>query len=106
MANRSVGGLAAMTRAGMPSPENIAERTEFTNRSMCRLMATARYGDQPQEADAFQVKVRGAKTGKWVSVAFRQRDTEAVLSEIEVGAACGNCGHNPCEWRQRDEAVS
>lgn len=39
-----------MTRAGMPSPENIAERTEFTNRSMCRLMATARYGDQPQES--------------------------------------------------------
>jgi len=74
-------------------------KVEFVNRSMDRLMATAKYGDQPQRpTEQFSISVPASR-GRRVSVAFTLSDTEAVLHELELDAPCGICHKSPCAWR-------
>jgi hypothetical protein len=82
------------------TPEQIAERTEFTNRLMHRLHATARHGRQPtNQGEAFEIVIeKGAVSGKQTSVAFRVSDTEAVITEMLAGLPCGICHQNPCTY--------
>jgi hypothetical protein len=79
---------------------------EASNRSMDRLMATAKYGSQPPRggAEQFVISVPGRR-GKRVSVAFTLADTAAIIDELEAGAPCGICHANPCKWRDPKERL-
>ena len=86
--------------------QEIAEREEFTARSMDRLMATARDGRQPtNQGEMTEIVVEGSatKSGHQVSVAFRLKDTEAVIAEMAAGLPCGVCHHNPCTWKHKTD---
>jgi hypothetical protein len=82
------------------------ERDEFANRSMDRLMATAKYGDQPDRGgEQFVISIpakdrKRRRRGEHdrVSIAFTLANTEAVLAEMDMGAPCGICHQNPCVW--------
>lgn len=76
---------------------------EAANRSMDRLMATAKYGAQPERPTAqTTLTVKGQRGKPDVSVAFTLSDTEAVLAEMEAGLPCGICHRNPCSWGRAD----
>lgn len=85
------------------TPEQVAERTEFVNRAMDRLMATARYGRQPgAQSPATEIIVRG-DGGREVSVAIRESDIVAILHEVTAHLPCGVCGQDPCAWRKPED---
>ena len=74
---------------------------EATNRSMDRLMATARHGRQPTRPGQRTEIVVETPRGQ-VSVAFAPEDIEAVILELEADAPCGVCHHNPCTYGRAD----
>jgi len=73
------------------------KREEFVNRTMDRLMATAKYGPQPKRPTRQTEITRQTPNGP-VSIAFTLADTEAVLAEMDLDAPCGICHHNPCTY--------
>lgn len=90
-----------MTRSDVMAPRFRTE--EAVNRSMDRLMATATFGQQPRHAGPYtEIRTKGTQSDERVSVALRQSDIEAVLAELEEGAPCGICGHDPCVQRKPD----
>ena len=56
---------------------------EATNRTMCRLMAS------------------GVMEDGMPTFTMSPESIEAVILELEVGAICGICRHDPCTWTNK-----
>lgn len=78
------------------------DTNEATNRTMDRMMATARQGRQRRSGEYTEIVVKGRRGD--VSISFGPDSIEAVILELETGAPCGICHHNPCTWRAAVES--
>ncbi len=78
------------------------DRAETVRRMMDRLFATAQRGIPNAAGDETVIVVSG-RTGP-VSVRMREADIVAVFVEMDLGAPCGICHHNPCTFRDRADA--
>lgn len=78
----------------------MIDTDEATNRTMDRMMASARYGRQKRAGEYTELVVND-EAGREVSVSFGPDTIEAILLELEAGAPCGVCHSNPCSWRSR-----
>ena len=70
---------------------------EAVNRQMCRLLASAKRGHRVAGPEETVITVEGPHGP--VSVRFGVADIEAVIVELQLGAPCGICQHNPCTYR-------